>query len=106
MMLLNHLLTCTTNFMQCRAEDWVVWVPGPSRGPLSSPPTENDAAAPAYEVNQAELDLLLGKVYSGWRGHVGDAYDVYDKLIQREPNDFRYTLTFLPGLRAVTIDSL
>ncbi|KAK9863232.1 hypothetical protein WJX84_004025 [Apatococcus fuscideae] len=62
---------------------------GAARGPQSSATGESSTAAPEFEVNQAELDLLLGKVYSGWRGHVGDAYDVYDKLIKREPNDFR-----------------
>ncbi len=59
-------------------------------GPASSTsPPESSAPAEEYEVNQAELDLLLGKVYSGWGGHVGDAYDIYDRLIKREPKDFR-----------------
>ena len=60
-----------------------------ARGPLSTPPADSGTAAQEYEVNQSELDLLLGKIYSGWRGHVGDAYDIYDSLIKREPNDFR-----------------
>eukprot|EP00955_Chlamydomonas_euryale_P025585 270047-Chlamydomonas_euryale.AAC.3 len=44
-------------------------------------------APPPYD--EATLDLLLAKVYSGWRGHDNDAFAVYDALIKREPTDFR-----------------
>ena len=41
---------------------------------------------PAGEV---ELDLLLGRAYSAWKGHDLDAEGVYDKLIEGHPEDYR-----------------
>ena len=59
--------------------------------PSTTPAPEESSAVAAqeYEVQQAELDLLLGKIYSQWGGHIGDAYDAYDRLIKRAPKDFR-----------------
>jgi hypothetical protein len=33
--------------------------------------------------------MLLGKAYSTWEGHTGDAIAVYDNIITSHPNDFR-----------------
>lgn len=33
--------------------------------------------------------MLLGKAYSSWQGHSGDAIAVYDNLIATHPDDFR-----------------
>eukprot|EP01023_Acetabularia_acetabulum_P019973 TRINITY_DN20288_c1_g2_i1.p1 TRINITY_DN20288_c1_g2~~TRINITY_DN20288_c1_g2_i1.p1 ORF type:complete len:426 (-),score=79.47 TRINITY_DN20288_c1_g2_i1:597-1874(-) len=42
---------------------------------------------PVY--GSVELQLLLGKVYSSWAGHYGDALAVFDSLIKSSPEDFR-----------------
>jgi hypothetical protein len=36
-----------------------------------------------------QVELLLGKAYSEWGGHSGDAVAVYDGLISSHPDDFR-----------------
>ena len=33
--------------------------------------------------------MLLGKAYSTWEGHTGDAIAVYDNIIASHPDDFR-----------------
>lgn len=38
---------------------------------------------------QVELQLLLGRVYSLWKGHGGDALVIYDQLIKENPGDYR-----------------
>lgn len=38
---------------------------------------------------ESELSLLLGRIYAQWPGHDGQALDIYDKLIQKNPDDFR-----------------
>ena len=38
---------------------------------------------------ESELSLLLGRVYAQWPGHDSQALDIYDKLIQKNPDDFR-----------------
>jgi len=40
-------------------------------------------------VGAVEARLLLGKVYSQWKGHTGDAANTYDELISASPEDFR-----------------
>lgn len=36
-----------------------------------------------------QVEMLLGKAYSTWEGHTGDAIAVYDNLISSYPDDFR-----------------
>jgi hypothetical protein len=36
-----------------------------------------------------QVEMLLGKAYSSWQGHSGDAIAVYDNLIATHPDDFR-----------------
>lgn len=36
-----------------------------------------------------QVEMLLGKSYSAWQGHSGDAVAVYDALISNHPDDFR-----------------
>ena len=38
---------------------------------------------------ETEISLLLGRVYAQWSGHDSQALDIYDKLIQKNPDDFR-----------------
>lgn len=45
--------------------------------------------APLSSVDSVALDLLLGKVYNGWRGHDTDALAVYEGLVKGNPEDFR-----------------
>ncbi len=40
------------------------------------------AAVPEVGLGAVEVELLLGKVYSQWRGHISDALAVYDGLTQ------------------------
>jgi hypothetical protein len=40
-------------------------------------------------LSPIEVDLLLAKVYSQWRGHTADAFAVYDRIIRDNPEDFR-----------------
>jgi Flp pilus assembly protein TadD len=40
-------------------------------------------------LGELELGLLLGKAYSQWRGHSGDAVAQYDALAAAHPDDFR-----------------
>lgn len=39
-----------------------------------------------------DLDLLLGRVFSQWKGHNGEALALYDSLAEANPNDFRPVL--------------
>lgn len=43
-------------------------------------------------VGAVELQLLIGKVYSQWERHFSSALAVYDGLIEKSPDDFRYSL--------------
>ena len=43
-----------------------------------------------FGYGESEISLLLGRVYAQWPGHDSQAFDIYDKLIQKSPNDFRY----------------
>lgn len=58
--------------------------------------SDSTAASQRSEVDDTprmtsiEVDLLLAKVYAQWKGHVGDAFAVYDKVIAANPEDFRY----------------
>lgn len=36
-----------------------------------------------------ELKLLLGKVYSQWKGHDSQALAAYEAIIRDDPDDFR-----------------
>ncbi|KAK3288255.1 hypothetical protein CYMTET_4256 [Cymbomonas tetramitiformis] len=40
-------------------------------------------------VDDMQVSLLLGKLYSGWSGHASDAATVYDNLITEYQDDFR-----------------
>lgn len=40
------------------------------------------AAAGSSGIGDTELQLLAGKTYAQWRGHVPDALAVYDGLIE------------------------
>ncbi|CAK9209558.1 unnamed protein product [Sphagnum troendelagicum] len=40
-------------------------------------------------IDPVQVELLLGKAYSEWGGHSGDAVAVYDGLISSHPDDFR-----------------
>jgi hypothetical protein len=40
-------------------------------------------------LDDVQLQLLLGKVYSEWKGHSGDAITVYNGLIDEYKQDFR-----------------
>lgn len=40
-------------------------------------------------LGSTEVELLLGRTYAQWRGHVSDALSTYDNLIQASPEDFR-----------------
>ena len=57
--------------------------------------------------------MLLGKAYSTWEGHTGDAIAVYDNIIASFPNDFRgylakvnFTLLLCAGIGCVSIQFL
>ena len=41
-------------------------------------------------VGIVEVQLLVAKVYSQWENHFSSALAVYDGLIEKNPNDFRY----------------
>ena len=36
-----------------------------------------------------ELELLLGKIYSQWKGHDSQALAAYEAIIRDDPDDFR-----------------
>ena len=36
-----------------------------------------------------ELKLLLGKIYSQWKGHDSQALAAYEAIIREDPDDFR-----------------
>ena len=36
-----------------------------------------------------ELKLLLGKIYSQWKGHDSQALAAYEAIIRDDPDDFR-----------------
>jgi len=40
-------------------------------------------------VDPVQVEMLLGKAYSTWDGHTGDAIAVYDNIIASFPDDFR-----------------
>eukprot|EP00892_Ulva_mutabilis_P003284 jgi/Ulvmu1/1327/UM011_0055.1 len=44
---------------------------------------------PRRSIGSVEVDLLLAKVYSQWKGHTGDALAVYERVIAENPEDFR-----------------
>lgn len=41
------------------------------------------------QIDPVQVEMLLGKAYSTWDGHSGDAIAVYDNIIASYPNDFR-----------------
>ena len=51
------------------------------------PSSQEELATMGY--GETEISLLLGRVYAQWPGHDGQALDIYDKLIQKNPDDFR-----------------
>lgn len=44
-------------------------------------------------LSPVDLQLLIGKVYSQWDRHFASALAVYDGIIERSPEDFRYDLS-------------
>ena len=50
----------------------------------------NMASTPDAEVGFYEASMLLAKTYAAWPRHAADALAVYDDLIQKEPQDFRF----------------
>lgn len=60
------------------------------------------AAAPGQRgIGAVEVDLLLAKVFSQWKGHTGDALAVYDRVIAENPDDFRCEFDPAPALGPV-----
>lgn len=49
----------------------------------------NQAELAERGYGETEISLLLGRVYAQWSGHDSQALEMYDKLIQKNPNDFR-----------------
>lgn len=49
------------------------------------------AAGSSGAVGTVELQLLIGKVYSQWDRHFASALAVYDGIIEKYPDDFRYS---------------
>jgi hypothetical protein len=47
------------------------------------------SAAQDGALKPIEVELLLAKVYSQWRGHNAEAFQVYDEVIRQYPEDFR-----------------
>lgn len=43
----------------------------------------------ASDIGAVELDLLLAKVYTKWKGHGTEGIEIYDRLIREDPEDFR-----------------
>lgn len=58
------------------------------------PSSQEELVTTGY--GESELSLLLGRIYAQWPGHDGQALDVYDKLIQKNPDDFRQVLVVKP----------
>ena len=42
-----------------------------------------------------EASMLLGKAYSGWASHSGEALEVYGELTTKFPEDFRCSAEFM-----------
>lgn len=61
----------------------------------------NQAELAERGYGETEISLLLGRVYAQWPGHDSQALDIYDKLIQKNPNDFRYTACSMCRLQAL-----
>ena len=53
----------------------------------------NQAELAERGYGETEISLLLGRVYAQWSGHDSQALEMYDKLIQKNPNDFRYCIS-------------
>lgn len=53
-------------------------------------------AGKSEALGSVELQLLIGKVYSQWDRHFASALAVYDGLIEKYPEDFRYPSTTFP----------
>lgn len=49
----------------------------------------SEDAESSPQASPIELNLLLAKVYSQWRGHTTDAFATYDEIIKTYPSDFR-----------------
>lgn len=56
-----------------------------------------------FGYGESELSLLLGRIYAQWPGHDGQALDVYDKLIQKNPDDFRHVMASSQSLLGFVI---
>lgn len=55
----------------------------------SKPAAQEGTANADDRVDPVQVEMLLGKAYSTWEGHTGDAIAVYDNIITSHPNDFR-----------------
>ncbi|XP_024376808.1 uncharacterized protein [Physcomitrium patens] len=58
-------------------------------GPQSPPSSQEGSGNADDRVDPVQVEMLLGKAYSTWEGHTGDAIAVYDNLISSYPDDFR-----------------
>jgi hypothetical protein len=57
-------------------------------------------AAQEGALKPVEVELLLAKVYSQWRGHAAEAFAVYDEVIGKYPDDFRCAAHVQPLLNS------
>ncbi|KAG0590902.1 hypothetical protein KC19_1G134000 [Ceratodon purpureus] len=55
----------------------------------SKPSAQGGTTNADDRVDPVQVEMLLGKAYSTWEGHTGDAIAVYDNIIASFPNDFR-----------------
>lgn len=73
--------------------DWCVQAVGEmltARTRLEEASKSNAEVATSDEqIDPVQVEMLLGKAYSTWDGHSGDAIAVYDNIIASYPNDFR-----------------
>lgn len=55
---------------------------------------KGNAVTDPNSIQPIEVDLLVGKVYTQWKGHSNEALGTYDKIIAEYPADFRYVCFF------------
>lgn len=47
------------------------------------------SGAPSSELGDVELGMLQAKLYAQWKGHIPNAFNMYDELCNTHPEDFR-----------------
>lgn len=60
-----------------------------SQSKAASSGAESGSNAADDQMDPVQVEMLLGKAYSTWEGHTGDAIAVYDNIIASHPDDFR-----------------